>query len=238
MTVPYNFTNKKMKKIFIAFVATLVVASSFAQTQDEQKLSPWKIGVTMGGTINTYHMNNSYQSDWSEHCRGGFEAGVSGQYNFTKWFGVRADLMWMQKNYRRSRTMITNSYKYTNNYLQLPVMANFSFGGCKLRGFVNLGVYGGYWMSSSADVCATNVIADRTDEISQSGLINSERDNRFVFGYVGGAGVEYRFMPHWSAQVEFRYYYDATSQVKQYQRISDHRYNSTMAIQAGVFYNF
>ena len=39
-------------------------------------------------------------------------------------------------------------YKYVNNYLQLPVMGSFSFGGQKVRGFFNAGIYGGYWLNS------------------------------------------------------------------------------------------
>jgi hypothetical protein len=51
-------------------------------------------------------------------------------------------------------------------------------------------------------------------------------------------GVEYRFAKHWGAQVEARYYYSTTSTQKQYMRVKDFRYNSTLALQAGVMYYF
>ena len=38
--------------------------------------------------------------------------------------------------------------EWSNNYLSLPIVAQFSFGGKRLRGFVNGGGYLGYWLSS------------------------------------------------------------------------------------------
>ena len=43
---------------------------------------------------------------------------------------------------------------------------------------------------------------------------------------------------HWAAQVEMRYYYSFVSTQKDYQRVHDPRYNSTLAVQAGVWYCF
>ena len=67
---------------------------------------------------------------------------------------------------------------------------------------------------------------------------NSESDQRWDFGFLGGIGVEYRFSPHWAAQAEVRYYYDVTSTTKQYMRVKDYRYNNTTAFQLGGFYIF
>ena len=63
-----------------------------------------------------------------------------------------------------------------------------------------------------------------------------ERDQRWNFGFVGGAGVEYRFARHWAAQVELRYYYSTVSTVKALDLVKDYRYNSTLALQAGLWY--
>jgi hypothetical protein len=50
--------------------------------------------------------------------------------------------------------------------------------------------------------------------------------------------VEYRFASHWAAQVELRYYYSTVSTVKVNDLVKDYRYNSTMALQAGIWYRF
>lgn len=231
-----------MKKIFILMIAGLLSAHTSAQGSGNTKAeSRWKVGVAVGYTNNSYSMNNSYQSDWQQSNRGGVAVGLTGQYNFVDWFGVRMDLQWMQRNYRNSRALVVDKYNYTNDYLQIPLVADFSFGGKKLRGFFDAGVYGGCWLSSRVKGMGTNVFhaLDATLEpISQSGMIDGRRDNRMVFGYVGGMGLEYRFLPQWSCQVECRYFYDATSQVKQYQAIKDYRYNGTLVIQAGAAYHF
>lgn len=229
-----------MKKIFILIIAGLMSTLASAQNSDNAwAKSRWKTGITIGYTNNSYSINNSYQSDWQQSNRGGVSVGLTGQYNFVDWFGVRMDLQWMQKNYCNSRILQVNEYNYTNDYIQIPLMADFSFGGKKLRGFVNAGVYGGCWISSNVKGMGTNLFSGNIVEpISQGGMINSKRDNRMVFGYVGGAGLEYRFFEQWSCRLECSYYYDATSQVKQYQDIKDYRYNGTLVLQAGAAYHF
>lgn len=227
----------KKKVLFLALAAMMSV-SAMAQGSDDAAQGKWKVGISLGGNSNFYQMSTSYQADWKQSGRGGASIGLVGQYDFYEWLGVRAELQMIEKNYRNSRELITNDYRYTNSYLQMPVMASFSFGGSKLRGFANLGIYGGYWMSSSVEVRTFNGIIDRYQDIEQDDMINSERDNRWVFGYVAGAGIEYRFSDRWAAQAEARYYWDATSQVKQYQRISDHRYNTTIGVQLAAMYTF
>jgi opacity protein-like surface antigen len=65
-----------------------------------------------------------------------------------------------------------------------------------------------------------------------------DRDRRWDFGFVGGAGLEYRFASHWAAQVELRYYYSTVSTTKVNDVAKDYRYNSTLALQAGLWYCF
>ena len=72
-------------------------------------------------------------------------------------------------------------YKYTNNYLQLPIMASFSFGSEKLRGFCNLGVYGGYWLNSSRKGREMNTTSWKAYDFSEKMKFNGERDRRWVW---------------------------------------------------------
>ena len=198
----------------------------------------WRVGVTAGTDYNMYTMDKQYETDWQTEGRWGATVGVMGQYDVTDWLGVRADLNWTQKNYRHYRDRVPVSYKYFNDYLQLPVMASLSMGGEKLRGFVNLGVYGGYWLSSHREGWETNIVSLKYYSFSEKVEFDSERDQRWDFGLVGGVGLEYSFAKHWAAQVEARCYYSTTSVQKQYMRVKDYRYNNTIAIQAGVNYKF
>lgn len=83
-------------------------------------------------------------------ARDGFTVGIPVQYDFRDWFGLRADLVFVQKGQKMHRTDTYNAIHTDtrNNYLQLPVMASFSFGGERLRGFLNAGGYVGGWLSS------------------------------------------------------------------------------------------
>lgn len=213
-------------------LALALLTTLFANAQ-------WKVGVTAGTDYNVFSIDKQYMADVLFDGRWGITCGVSGQYNFADWFGVRADLNMTQKNYRMHRAYHTAiDMKYRNTYLLLPVMASFSFGGQKLRGFCNLGVYGGYWMHSYRSGDEMNSFTDLSYEFNETLEFSSERDQRWDCGLVGGIGMEYQFAKHWAAQVELRYYYSTTSITKQYMRIKDYRYNSTTAIQVGASYVF
>ena len=218
-----------MKRL-ITFIALVLPSLAFAQ---------WRVGVNGGATYNHSTISKHYMTDYQWKDRRGVTLGVMGQYDVNDWLGVRAELDWTQKNYRLTRQILSNlDYKYVNNYLQLPVMASFSFGGKQLRGFCNAGVYGGYWLTSGREGTDFNNSSEKVYEFSEDIKFNSERDQRFDFGFVGGIGLEYRFCQRWAAQVEMRYYYSTVSTQKDYMRLSDPRYNSTLGVQAGLWYSF
>lgn len=213
----------------------------------------WRVGITGGATYNQYSIDNHYMSDW--HFKGAWgkvttnscniyisTLGLMGQYDFCDWFGVRADLNWTMKDHRQYRTMVSTDYETLNSYIQLPVMASFSFGSQKVRGFLNAGLYGGYWISSS-DYGNQQFLMS---VIMMSGTLKNEfvkeRDQRFDFGLVGGLGVEWRFKllkKDWAWQIlEARIYYSTQSTQKDYMKIKDPRYNTTLALQSGLCYFF
>ena len=199
----------------------------------------WRVGVMAGADYNSYSVDKHYMLDYKNRGEWGVTFGVTGQYDFNSWLGVRTELNFTQKNHRFKRETIRSiNYWTMNNYLQVPVMASFSFGGERLRGFCNAGVYGGYWLSSSRRGTDYNVLFGQTYKISESIDFNSERDQRWDAGFVGGMGVEYRFANRWAAQLELRYYYSTVSTQKKMPHTVDSRYNSTLAIQAGVNYCF
>lgn len=200
----------------------------------------WRIGLTAGGDWNHYVIDKQYMLDWHFEDRMGLTAGLMGQYDVKDWLAVRAELNWIQKNYRRYRTgeLENTDYCVRNDYLQLPLMASLSVGGSRLRGFVNLGVYGGYWVSSRNKGTWVNVFSGITYDFSQKADFNDERDQRLDCGLLGGIGLEYRFARHWAAQVEGRYYYSTTSVQKDYMHYQDPRYHNTSALQATICFLF
>lgn len=220
----------KLRKKLLVAVALLTAMTAQAQ---------WRVGVTGGADYNVFSMDQQYMTDYKVDGRWGVTLGVTGQYDVNDWLGVRADLNWTQKNYRHSRMVYSDvNYKLTNNYLQLPVMASFRFGGERLRGFCNLGVYGAYWLNSNRKGSDWNSFANKTTEFDEKVDFYDTRDQRWDCGLVGGIGLEYLITNHWAAQAEVRYYYSTTSTTKQYMRNKDYRYNSTTAVQLGINYIF
>ena len=218
-----------MKKFFFLAFAALATLQAAAQ---------WRIGANVGGMYNHYVIDKHYFDDYQYKDRWGVGFGLMGQYDFLDWLGVRAELDFVQKNHQVQRTLREVDYSVTNTYLQLPVMASFSFGGTKLRGFCHVGAYGGYWLNSRMKGVVYNNTSEKTSDVDQKILFDSERDQRWDFGFLGGIGMEYRFASHWAAQAEMRYYYSVVSTQKDYMRVKDPKYNSTLALQAGVCYFF
>ena len=231
--------NKKSLKRIPMRIPIVVIVLMIAGMNVSPAHAQWRAGVTMGGAWNHYSIDKHYMIDWDFEGKWGLTFGASGQYNFNDWLAVRADLNFTQKNHRQYRYILyPTDYDTRNDYLQLPMMASFSFGGKQVRGFLNMGVYGGYWLKSSIDGTYYENFTNQVYLLDDNVEFNSERDQRWDAGLVGGIGVEYAFAKHWAAQVEARCYYSTTSIQKDYMQIKDPKYNTTIGLQAAIYYVF
>lgn len=230
-----------VRRLFRFSVFCLALAAVLPAT------AQWRVGLTAGYSRNTLSVDTGYAYDLRYEARGGFTAGIPVQYDFRDWFGLRADLVFVQKGQKMHRT---DAYKaiYTdtrNNYLQLPVMANFSFGGQRVRGFLNAGGYVGGWLSSHRKGVTMRLFSDEEGddsgavspanryEFDEKAPFDSRRDNRFEAGLVGGVGVSYRVAPRVELQAEGRCYYALTDMQKNYMKFHTPRYNTTFVVQVG-----
>ena len=102
-----------MKKI-MTMLALMLPMVAFGQ---------WRMGVNGGADLNHFIIDKQYQTDYQFKDRWGATIGIMGQYDIADWVGIRAELDWMQRDYRQTRENLkVCNYKYTNNYLLLPVM--------------------------------------------------------------------------------------------------------------------
>ena len=229
------FSSRVRQALRVMLVLCLLPVSYQAQAQ-------WRLGLTGGGTWNHYSINKQYMTDYRYVDEWGGMAGVTTQYNFFEWLGLRAELNFVQRNYRHTRYEYADnlSVRYENNYLLLPVTVNFSFGGQRVRGFVNAGIYAGVWLSGKRGGTEMNSMGGGSAfQFSEPYHFNSEKDQRGDFGYTGGIGIEYRFHEHWLAQIEATCYYSIISTTKQYMdHQKDYRYNTTIGLKAGIAYVF
>ena len=94
----------------------------------------WSVGLNGGYARNILTTSQEYADEQRYEPHNGFTIGIPVQYDFRSWFGLRAELSFVQKGQSSYRTgYYEGIYTDTrNNYLQLPVMAHFSFGGERL----------------------------------------------------------------------------------------------------------
>lgn len=222
----------------------------FASVFSFQAKAQWKVGVEAGYDYNFYHIDNQYAYDFRYQGRPGFTFGIPVEYGISDWLGVRAELTYIQKGYKMHRAYNETFQNRRDQYLSLPIMARFSFGGKKVKGFLHAGGYIGYWLNSHLKGCEVSNSSNTDDVLNgDEGTVfypydkdysfNSKRDNRFNAGLLGGVGVSYRIMPKLEVELEGRCYYGLTSTVKDYMAYPKQpRYNTTLAIMAGVKYCF
>ncbi|NLU93756.1 porin family protein [Chitinophaga sp. Ak27] len=238
-----------MKRSLFLVSTLLFLCASYAQAQFE-------IGVSGGYNKNYLHTSTGYRAYTKYDALSGFTVSIPLQYHFNNWLAVEADPGYIQKNYEQERDhFFAGIYqKNTNSYIQLPVMAHFSFGGDKLKGFMNLGGYGAYWASGRIKGAMANVFDEGPDipdnqqtydyfqyakayNYNEKYSFDSRRDSRIEFGLLAGAGVEYLLHQRYRIFVEGRYYYGLTDQQKNYMINQIPRYNDTYVIQAGCLFN-
>lgn len=225
-----------MRQKFLLLVA-LTLLSPLAVGLQAQ----WRIAVSGGATWNHYSVDKQYATDYRFDDRWGGTAGLTARYNFFDWLGLRAGAFFAQRNYRHTRTKYADRLDicYVNNYLLFPVTVNFSFGGQAVRGFVNLGVYGGAWLNCTMSGREYSSFSRTAYNVWGTQEFVNERDQRGDFGYTGGLGIEYKFHPHWLAQIEAVCYYSVVSATKPYmEHQKDYRYHTTIGLQAGISYIF
>ena len=231
-----------MKKLFsILFLSASLALPAAAQ---------WSVGFHGGMDINKMTRSSFYTSQTFED-RAGFSAGISSEYLFKEWLGLRFGADILRKNYQtvynNSEMLQAGCYEdFKNTYFQIPVMADFRICPAKWRLHFLAGVYGGYWLSSRESGTINHVSLD-PDEKSNIRTVsfenekvefNSTRDNRLCYGALCGLSVERALSEHWSLDVESLCYYDLSSQTKDYMTIKDPRYNTTFDLRFGVSYKF
>ncbi|HEX4851109.1 MAG TPA: porin family protein, partial [Puia sp.] len=184
----------------------------------------------------------------------GAQFSIPVSYEFKDWLSVQSGVSYVQKNYGIVRTGFFEGIHQDNknNYIQVPLMAHFSFGGKKLRGFLNLGGYGAYWASGTVQGTEPNILnpVDSSFTTSQQPAndfalnkpysfnekysFDSRKDRRWEWGVLAGVGISYQVSPWVQVYMEGRYVQSLTDQQKNYMINQVGRYNQTFSVIAGA----
>jgi hypothetical protein len=227
--------NKKMFTV-------IVIAALLGVTKLPAQLY---VGVEAGANKNYFITNTADKPFFEYQPLYGYSVGIPVRYAFPslQWFGgIQAVPTFVQKNYKMQRTgFYADAYQENdNNYLELPIMAQFRFGGHfgkqqSLYGILNLGGFGGYWLSGHVK---GNTLSPMDlvnyQPYSESYTFNSTKDNRFEWGGLAGVGLQYMPNKKYVISLEGRYTPSFSDQQKAYSENQTPRYNDTYSVLLGV----
>ena len=214
----------------------------------------WSVGIMAGYDYNSYSMAKGYAYDYRYGGMGGLEVTVPVQYNFLDWLGVRADISYVQKGHTMHRTGIYEGL-WTNtrdHYLHIPLMVSFSFGGEKVRGWVDAGGYIGGWLASWQKGVDEHPIGSEPDQEGSFKYYQDERgyhfdekvefldrrDQRFDAGLTGLAGVGWKVTHLLELRLEGVCWYSLIDTASRTQDNVAPRYNTTWALRFGCAFHF
>jgi hypothetical protein len=234
----------------IQFFIILLTCCSFCFSAFPQL----SVGIEAGYNKNYLTTNNANRSFTNYAPMDGFQLSIPLQFKVTDWFAIATAPAFVEKNYNQQRSaFFVGVYQNNhNNYIDLPLMGHFMFGGEKLKGFLNAGMYAGYWLSGrvqgvmpnildiTGDNSSTNSVYDYENPYSynEKYTFNKTRDNRWEAGWIGGLGISYQINRRYQVFGEANILYTFTDQQNNYMINQVPRYNTTYGINAGIMYHF
>ena len=219
------------KRIIILFALLLSMTTEVVNAQ-------WAVGIKGGVNNTSVERSNAGRIDESYSSLRGIDLGIQAHYSFNDWLAIRVDLDYMTRSHRMDRNLtLVNSLfmEYSNSYLMLPVLADFSFGGSKLRGHLLCGGFAGYWLTAHRKGVTFGI----------TGFLDVDEDlefnddtQRLTAGLAAGVSLSYDINSWLGVNLDALYYYDLVSYRKGYEHLNDPRYLSTLTFDLGVYYKF
>ena len=112
-----------MKKLILVFVfATLMFGSAFAQKSNADFREKVSFGVKAG--INISNVYDSQGEQFNADAKLGLAAGLFVALPIGKFIGVQPEILFSQKGYKGSGSLLGSnySYTYTSNYIDVPLL--------------------------------------------------------------------------------------------------------------------
>lgn len=159
-------------KTSLAILAFLVISQfSFAQLN---------FGVRAG--VNIANMNFDLDGVSLEPSSIiGINVGALLNIGVTEDFSVQPEVNFIQKGSKIDETDLTPEFKTTFNFIEIPVLAKYAFGGESIGGFVQAGPSFGFALNG------TNKAGDESEDID----FDEDGIKRTDFGLQFGAGISF-----------------------------------------------
>ena len=211
-----------MKRFFFIFsFFHFFIVTTVAQVGEYR--TDFAVGVNGGYIVS----NVGFTPDVPQKLLGGMTAGVTFRYTCEKYFksicAIVAEVNFAQTGWKEKIECFQNQplyyavdpenalhYERKMTYIQIPVFARLGWGMERkgLQGFFQIGPQIGFFLSESTD---TNIVPGyEPTEPRSSNIVAQETmpvENKFDYGIVGGAGIEFSMPKVGHFLLEGRYYY-------------------------------
>lgn len=164
-----------IRKLFIIVVLVGGIGCATAQI-------PLREQVALGARVGALGSFVSFSPSVSADMSFGFQGGVACRYVSEKYFGIQAEINYLQRGWKESYQDQYN-YQRTLHYLEIPFMTHIWFGKKAFSWFFNLGPEIGVLLGDNSQ---TNIAELSTSE--RYGDI----PKRFDYGICLGTGFEFQ----------------------------------------------
>lgn len=167
-----------MKKILIFLMVLFSAPIVYSQ---DIFLPKTNFGFKAGGNVSKILFEPVVEQDYAL----GFVGGLVFRHISQKNLGIQIELNFMQEGWSEILES-PDTYSRKLNYIQLPFMSHFNFGGARTRIFFNLGPYVSYLLSEQEKM---NLFSDEDIKDYYQIDINA----KFGYGVSGGIGFSRSF---------------------------------------------
>ncbi len=193
-----------VRMLSVAAVAFFTVAETSAQRTYEPHFD-------LGGKAGVTFSNMAFTPGIEQSMNQGVTVGLAARYTEEKLFGLIGELKIFQSGWKEKFEETDFSYSRTLTYIQLPILTHIYFGSSKFKGFVNLGPYVSYMIGSSIssnfDYENPAAVEGFPIENRHVNQMSMPIKNKFDYGILAGAGIEFIVKKRHSFILEGRYYY-------------------------------
>lgn len=174
-----------MKKALLILVA-LISANLVAKAQ--LSIMP-KFGVTLSSVSFSDELESALTPGLDKKSRIGITGGVALNVGVSDAFSIQPELLFVQKGVKFEGN--GGEQNIIINYLEVPVLAKYSFGSESVKAYVNAGPSIGFGIGGKNKAEAGGIEAEEDVTFGTSGLNGGEDtfDNALDFGIQFGAGV-------------------------------------------------
>ncbi len=189
-------------------VASFVFFFSYNICMAQREYNPH---VAIGGKAGMTLSKISFSPGIKQAFNSGTTMGLAVRYTEEKIFGLIGELKIEQRGWKEDFEGADFNYSRTLTYVQLPLLTHICFGSDKVKGFVNLGPSVGYLIgekvSSNFDYANPSAVEGFPITNRHVNQMTMSVSNKFDYGILGGAGIEFIIKKKHSVMLEGRYYY-------------------------------